>query len=237
MDEVKESKETTALNEERLKALVQKEEELIKEMGILKRKEEKEERRLKSLKKPDDELADAEKSIETLEKEIKTTQEEYSRVRSEEEALSERIESLNHEMIGMREEEKSTSAELSAAEKEVNQLRKCIEIREGELSSLKKSNIQEDEAVEETEKKRLVVETDIQQLRNLKKEESEKYRVTLDQKAKAHSERCKPLEENRTAILKRIAEIEETMKKVDVAELPLWSLFRQTVPIRDLFQI
>ena len=215
-DQVKNLKTATSLGEEKMKALLQKEVELTKEMGILKKKEDKDERMLKSLEKPNKELAEAEKNIESLENEIKSTKEEYHRVRSEEEALSERIETLNNEMVGMKEEDDAASITLAATEEEVNQLRKSIALKEGELSSLKELGIQEDKAVEEMEQKRLAVEAEIHQLRNLEKEEGEKYRITLDQKSKAHTERCKPLEENRTAILKRIAEIEEAVKKVDV---------------------
>ena len=215
-DEVKNLKIATSLGEEKLKALLQKEEELTEEMGTLKKKKEKDERVMKSLDKPIKELAESEKSIESLENEIKRIKEEYNRVRSEEEALSERIESLNNEMVGMKEEDSAASLALTTAEEEVNHLRKSIALKEGELSSMKEADIQEDKAVEEMEHKRLAVEAEILQLQNLTKEEGEKYRTTLDQKSKAHTERCKPLEENRTAILKRIAEIEESVKKVDV---------------------
>ena len=130
--------------------------------------------------------------------------------------LCSRIESINNEMDAIKEEDDFTSKALAAAEKEVNELRKSIAMKEGELSSLKDSKVQEDQAVLDVEQKRQLVEAEIQQLRGLEKEEGEKYRITLDQKAKAHAERCKPLEVNRTAILKRIEEIEDALKKADV---------------------
>ena len=72
------------------------------------------------------------------------------------------------------EEDDAASITLAATEEEVNQLRKSIALKEGELSSLKELGIQEDKAVEEMEQKRLAVEAEIHQLRNLEKEEGEK---------------------------------------------------------------
>merc|ERR1712048_150127 len=57
---------------------------------------------------------------------------------------------------------------------------------------------------------------DIKDLENLKSTETSKFRAKLEEKSRKFAEVCKPHEEDRKAILQRIAEIEEEMKKVDV---------------------
>ena len=157
-----------------------------------------------------------EEKIFSLEEELKRNQSEVERLRTDELEIEKKIENINDTIQSQKSSLEKLQSENKNAEEENENLNLKLKDLQVKVNQAKDNELKKVNVTEEVKEKVSSLNKDIKDLENLKSTETSKFRAMLEEKSRKFAEVCKPHEEDRKAILQRIAEIEGEMKKVDV---------------------